>query len=496
MNYLQKEFYELMKSENSIFDSLQDVSLDGLWYWDIENLENKWMSPKFWLTLGYNPEEMPHQASAWRGIIHPDDFKSAMENFNKHWANPNHIFDQVVRYTHKNTSTVWVRCRGRAIRNKEGKATRMLGANIDITREKEWEERLKNENDILRSTLENFKGVLIFSIDRQYRYLVFNSDFKSATFNAYNTNVMKDKSMLDSITNLADRKRAKSNCDRALEGEAHMTTEVYGDIEQLYFETRYNPIVNDTNEITGVTVMSSNITGRKKSEEQLQAVNEELESFSYSVSHDMRAPLRAVHGYATILLEEYSKKLDADGTKALHSILYNSKRMGELIDDLLAFSRLGRKQLVATEINMTALVKAVKEKESEGNENKIEFNVFELPPAKGDTSLIKQVLINLISNAVKYSKYKPKAIIEIGGHCKGNFVEYYIKDNGAGFDMQYYHKLFGVFQRLHSQEEFEGTGIGLAIVQKIIHRHNGNVWAESIPNEGTSFYFSLPTISS
>ena len=230
---------------------------------------------------------------------------------------------------------------------------------------------------------------------------------------------------------------------------------------------------------------------------QLESVNKELGSFSYSVSHDLRAPIRAINGYSRILVEDYGEKFDADGTKVLNSIMHNSKKMGELIDDLLAFSKLGRKQVTVSEINMTALVNLVREELLfEEGENIPEFNVTSLPPAKGDQSLIKQVWINLISNAIKYSKYKPKTNIEIGAYQKDNLVVYYIKDKGAGFDMQYYDKLFGVFQRLHSQEEFEGTGIGLAIIQKIVHRHNGTVWAESKLNEGTCFYFSLPTINS
>ncbi len=229
---------------------------------------------------------------------------------------------------------------------------------------------------------------------------------------------------------------------------------------------------------------------------ELKNTNKELESFSYSVSHDLRAPLRAIGGYAKILEEDYTEKFDSNGTKALHSIMYNSKRMGELIDDLLAFSRLGRKQVTVSEINITTLVRSISEEiVAEDVERTIEFDINILPPAKGDHSLIKQVWVNLISNAIKYSKYKPKPKIEIGAYHKDNFVVYYIKDNGVGFDMQYYNKLFGVFQRLHSQEEFEGTGVGLAIVQKIIYRHNGTVWAESKLNEGACFYFSLPKIN-
>jgi signal transduction histidine kinase len=228
---------------------------------------------------------------------------------------------------------------------------------------------------------------------------------------------------------------------------------------------------------------------------QLEAVNKELGSFSYSVSHDLRAPIRAINGYTKILLEDYAEKFDSDGMKVLYTIIQNSKKMGLLIDDLLAFSKLGRKQVTVSEIDMSNLVQVVLDEFLlEDGENIPEFDIKILPPAQGDKSLIKQVWINLISNAIKYSRYKSKTNIEIGAYKKDHLVVYYVKDNGAGFDMQYYDKLFGVFQRLHSQEEFEGTGIGLAIVQKIVNRHNGTVWAESILNEGTSFYFSLPGI--
>jgi len=228
---------------------------------------------------------------------------------------------------------------------------------------------------------------------------------------------------------------------------------------------------------------------------QLESVNKELESFSYSVSHDLRAPIRAINGYTGILMEDYGDKLDADGINVLQAIIHNSKKMGELIDDLLAFSKLGRKEVTLSEINMAMVVRLVMEElVFDDGENIPEFVVEDLPFAKGDQSLIKQVWINLISNGIKYSKYKAATHIAIGAFEKDNHLVYYVKDKGAGFDMEYYDKLFGVFQRLHSQEEFEGTGIGLAIVQKIVQRHYGTVWAESILNEGSTFYFSLPNI--
>lgn len=229
---------------------------------------------------------------------------------------------------------------------------------------------------------------------------------------------------------------------------------------------------------------------------QLEVINKELEAFSYSVSHDLRAPIRAVSGFAKILVEDFGGKLDPEASKYLQLIIKDAKRMGLLIDDLLAFSKLGRKQVQLSRINMASLIETIKEELGLGEEakNKTDFILNPLPNVEGDPSLIKQVWINLISNAIKYSQHKPKAIIEIGAFEKDNRITYFVKDNGAGFEMEYYDKLFGVFQRLHSQEEFEGTGIGLAIVQKIIHRHSGTVWAESKVDEGTCFYFTLPKL--
>jgi signal transduction histidine kinase len=228
---------------------------------------------------------------------------------------------------------------------------------------------------------------------------------------------------------------------------------------------------------------------------ELEAVNKELESFSYSVSHDLRAPIRGINGYTRIMAEDYGDKLDGEGNKILQAIINNSKKMGLLIDDLLAFSKLGRKQVTLSEISMNDLVSAVNnELMFEEGENIPVFDIQYLPNAKGDKSLIRQVWINLISNAIKYSRNKPTTAIEIGAFEQDSLMVYFVKDKGAGFDMQYYDKLFGVFQRLHSQEEFEGTGIGLAIVQKIVDRHKGSVWAESVLDQGTSFYFSLPKI--
>ena len=226
---------------------------------------------------------------------------------------------------------------------------------------------------------------------------------------------------------------------------------------------------------------------------QLEAANKELEAFAYSVSHDLRAPLRAIDGFSQIILEDYLDKLDDEGRRVLNVIRGNTKKMGQLIDDLLVFSRLGRQELRASGIDMGKLAKAVSEElKLAVPERKLKFTINTLIPAQGDQAMIRQVFVNLLSNAVKFTRPKENATVEIGGGREGNENIYYVKDNGVGFDMQYVDKLFGVFQRLHSAAEFEGTGVGLAIVQRIIHRHGGRVWAEGKVGDGASFYFSLP----
>lgn len=227
--------------------------------------------------------------------------------------------------------------------------------------------------------------------------------------------------------------------------------------------------------------------------QQLEAVNKELEAFSYSVSHDLRAPLRSIHGFAQILKEDYGAQLGANGNQLTDTIVRSAKEMGHLIDDLLTFSRLGRKEFVKRDVQIHDMVTLLcNESKKEMGDRNIQFEVNALLPAKGDSTTIKQVWINLISNACKYSRLKEKAIIKINSEVNGNQIIYHIQDNGAGFDMRYADKLFGVFQRLHTDEEFEGTGVGLAIIQRIISKHGGRVWADGKVNEGASFYFSLP----
>jgi PAS domain S-box-containing protein len=225
---------------------------------------------------------------------------------------------------------------------------------------------------------------------------------------------------------------------------------------------------------------------------QLETANKELEAFSYSVSHDLRAPLRAIDGFARIVLEDYAKKLDDEGRRLLGVISSNTNKMGQLIDDLLAFSRLSRQQMAFAPVDLAALADdAFSELKSTEKGRRIEFKIGTHPAAFGDRSMLRHVLLNLLSNALKFTRPRAKARIEFGAQAAIGETICYVKDNGVGFNMEYAHKLFGVFQRLHGSDEFEGTGVGLAIVQRIVLRHGGRVWAES-SKKGATFYFTIP----
>jgi len=227
---------------------------------------------------------------------------------------------------------------------------------------------------------------------------------------------------------------------------------------------------------------------------ELESINKELEAFAYSVSHDLRAPLRHVAGYTELLQKKASSSLDEKSKRYLAMILDSAKRMGNLIDDLLAFSRIGRAETQKTLFSLTQLVReALTEVRQDAEGRNIAWKVGALPDFYGDRSMLRLVLVNLISNAIKFTRTRSQAEIEIGcADGKSDDLVVFVRDNGVGFDMKYVNKLFGVFQRLHQSDAFEGTGIGLATVQRIVHRHGGKVWAESVIDGGATFYFSAP----
>jgi light-regulated signal transduction histidine kinase (bacteriophytochrome) len=273
----------------------------------------------------------------------------------------------------------------------------------------------------------------------------------------------------------------------------------------------FSPIRDNAGVIVGSVVVGRDITERRLAEEkirelndeleqrviqrtsQLEAANKELESFSYSVSHDLRAPLRHINGFADILSKECNDQLTENARNYLNTIKDSARKMGTLIDDLLSFSRTGRAELKKSSIKMDLIVEdALTQIKTSITDRKIDWIISPMPEVHGDYNLLRLVWVNLLNNAVKYTRNKEKAVIQIGYMDEKREIIFYIQDNGVGFDMKYADKLFGVFQRLHSTSEFDGTGIGLANVQRIILRHGGRTWAEAETDKGASFYFSIP----
>jgi PAS domain S-box-containing protein len=277
---------------------------------------------------------------------------------------------------------------------------------------------------------------------------------------------------------------------------------------RVVVSSRWALVRDEQERPVAVLATNNDITERKRTEgairqlndqlakrtTELEAMNKELEAFAYSISHDLRAPLRHMVGYAELLQKNASAILDAKSHRYMLMILESAQRMGDLIDDLLAFSRIGRAETQRTPVSLEQLVKeAVSEVQQETEGRNIVWSIGALPHVYGDRSMLRLVLVNLIANAIKFTRPRPQPEIEIGcTEGKENEVVIFIRDNGVGFEMKYVNKLFGVFQRLHRADEFEGTGIGLATVQRIIHRHGGRVWAEGLVDRGATFSFSVP----
>ncbi|HMF73684.1 MAG TPA: ATP-binding protein, partial [Flavitalea sp.] len=378
----------------------------------------------------------------------------------------------------------------------------------DITERKQTEEALL-ENQQLLSAIVNNSVAVIYVKDLPGRYLLVNHRFCELFH-------LSEEAILGKTDHdLFPKEQADTfrQMDVRTAAAVHALTEEEGvpqdDGLHTYISVK-SVLKNASGQSYAIFGISTDITDRKKAQLEVQKLNEELEqkvinrtaelrsankeleSFTYSVSHDLRAPLRIIDGYSDILVTDYENKLDGEANRLLGIIKSNARRMGQLIDDLLNLSQTGRKELVMHLTDMNNLVKAVIDEQLFLTGNIATIKMGKLEPAECDSSLLRQVWINLISNALKYSGKQEKPEIQISSVHNGNEVIYSVKDNGVGFDMQYAGKLFGVFQRLHGIKEFEGTGIGLALANRILIRHKGKIWAEAEPGKGAIFYFSLP----
>ena len=539
---VRRDFVRRQRAEAEL-DRFFTLSLDFLCIASADGYFKR-ASPAVTDILGWSVEEF--LARPFMSFVHPDDAAATLREIDKQIVAGEKVMQFENRYQHKDGS--WRVLSWRSVPQPGGL---MYATARDVTELKQMQEWLREANedlerrvqertadllkissDLQKEIIERNRTALalaesqalyhslveqmpagVFRKDAEGRYAFVNSYF--CRIRDYTPEVFLGK--LPAELPPAEASMAAQACQHHAQimetGRPLEVLEEYqrGDGQTRFFHVVKSPVLDSDGKITGSQGVLFDVTTQKRAEDQvrrlneelerrvvdrtaqLEAANKELEAFSYSVSHDLRAPLRAVNGFAGIVLEEFGPQLNGDGRRYLERIRNGGRQMGMLIDDLLAFSRLGRQPMSSQTFDSAQLVQAALDELAPQRERpQIEINIGQLPVGRGDPALVKQVWVNLISNAIKYTRDRAPAVIEIGCEVKHDERIYFVRDNGAGFDMQYAHKLFGVFHRLHRADEFEGTGVGLAIVQRIVNRHGGRVWADAKLNHGATFYFTLP----
>jgi len=496
----KKKSQEKLEQNEKWFNTMVKYGNDAIAIMDAKG-ELEYLSPNNERILGYSSEEL--MLNNKREGTYPEDKENLAFITKTVLESPGKTFRHEWRRWHKGGYWVWLEADATNLLNDPNIKGLLINYR-DVTERKQAEEKLLRSEKVYKTIASSITGSAILIIDKDYRYELVEGDmieqfgyFKEKLLGANARDILSPEVF----------KHLEMDFKRVFEGH-YFTTESSRNGYDII--TRYVPLHDEKHEVYAALIVGIDVSVVKQAQKdiaelnrvleakvlertaQLETANKELESFSYSVSHDLRAPLRAIHGYTQIIQNEYGRQLDEEGNRLMNRVLVNTKKMGQLIDELLTFSRLGKKELAKHLFSMKDLVNSVvKEHKGLETERQIEVRIDELPDVEADSATIKQVWTNLISNAIKYSRHEEISIIEIGFREEAHEMVYYIKDNGAGFDMRFVNKLFGVFQRLHSEEEFEGIGVGLAIVQRIILKHGGRVWAEGKLDEGATFYFTL-----
>jgi len=467
--------------------------------------------------LGYSVEQWLASPGFWLSVVHPDDRERAATELAATAASGGEGVSQF-RCIASDGRIVWVESHAAAIYDEEGNPAGMRGVMMDVTTRKLAEEDLRYQLEFTSAITANLAEGL-YVVDRGGRISYMNAAAEELL--GWRLSDLEGRNAEELIHGPGSDARSvprKSIVAEVLDsGSAVLNHEelfTRSDGSTFPILCSIAPMLDNRDQVERAVVVFHDITDRKQAEEeirrlnsdlerrvlartaQLQAANHELEAFSYSVSHDLRAPFRHIVGFADLLEKRIGDTLDASGKHYLTTIAQSAKYAGTLVDNLLSFSQMGRTEMRNMAVDMNLLLDEVMaDVAQEADGRSIGWTIAPLPQVEGDASMLRLAMRNLVSNAVKYTRNAPAAAIEIGTMPGERETIFFVRDNGVGFDMRYVGKLFGVFQRLHRAEEFEGTGIGLANVQRIIQRHGGRVWAEGEPGVGATFYFSVPSFS-
>lgn len=503
----KKAEFVLRQSEEALKEA-QRIAHLGSWYMDLATNQVVW-SEVLYKIYGLEPALSPPLYTESMKLFTPESWEK-LSSAIAQTTQTGIPYELELESVRKDGGRRWMWARGELVRDTHGTPVRVRGVVMDITGRKQAEVQLRRSEHGLAEAqriahLGNWELDLVHNVltwsDEIYRIFEIDPKKFGASYEAFLGAIHPDdRDMVNnSYTESLKSKKPYDIVHRLLmqDGRVKYVNEKC----ETYYAEDGKPLrsvgtVHDISELKQaedeIKALNRDLEQRVVARtEQLAAANKELEAFAYSVSHDLRSPLRAIDGFSHILLEDYACKLDDEGKRLLNVVCDNTIRMGQLIDDILKFSRTGRLELTFSEIDMEKLAREViAELQPAGG--KLQVEIEPIPPARGDNAMMHQVFVNLLSNAIKFSSSRENATVKVGGSIAGNESVYFVRDNGVGFDMQYADKLFGVFQRLHGVSEFEGTGIGLAIVKRIVTRHGGRVWAEGKVNEGATIYFALP----
>ena len=529
-HYLYRELREQVERSPEILEFIRCAALDGLWYWDLRQPANEWMDDRFWKLLGYDPSQMPHLASAWQGLIHPDDLQCALANFERHVADPSHAYDQIVRYRHANGSTVWVRCRGLVLRDADNKPYRMIGAHVDVTELAIAKQELERTNSDLAERIRLRTSELANVQDRLAHTELTNQraresdlrqlieglpllvwtctpegpcDYLSAQWVAY-TGIPEAEQLgtgwtaqlhPDDLPNIQAAWGTSVASGKPLDTEFRIRRY---DGEYRWFQTRALPMHGADGAVEKWFGTNTDIHDRKMLEQALrertnalETSNGELEQFAYIASHDLQEPLRTITSYVQLIERRYAQRLDDRGRQYMTHVVSGARKMRSLIVDLLDYSRATMAPVEESSADAhAALSSAQAALETLIAESGAKISSAALPVVAMDAGSLVRVFQNLLSNAIHYSAGR-RPEIHVDCVIEGGWATLSVQDNGIGIAPEYQRRIFQMFQRLHTHLEKPGTGVGLALCRRLVARANGEIWVKSEPGAGATFYVRL-----